>query len=105
MNDYWNDPPEEPDEQTCKKCDGYGEVAEETDNKILFRCFECDHEWSLPFPVEPDPPEEVVVEEVEEADVGEEKCPHGSKWGDCDACDYASDIAYDAARESRVFGR
>ena len=28
-----------------------------------------------------------------------ETCPHGNKWGDCDTCDYISDIAYDAARE------
>ena len=35
----------------------------------------------------------------------EEKCPHGNKWHSCDACDFASDIAFDAARENRIFGR
>lgn len=29
------------------------------------------------------------------------KCPHGRDHGHCDACDYAGDLAYDAARESR----
>jgi len=29
------------------------------------------------------------------------KCPHGNQPGNCDDCDFASDIAYDAAREQR----
>lgn len=28
-------------------------------------------------------------------------CVHGNRPGDCDACDRASDLAYDAARERR----
>ena len=32
-------------------------------------------------------------------------CPHGAKRIDCAACDRDSDIAYDAAREDRFFGR
>jgi hypothetical protein len=32
---------------------------------------------------------------------GPTTCPHGKAWTDCDACDHASDLAYDAARESR----
>ena len=30
---------------------------------------------------------------------GPEHCPHGKEWTGCDACDHASDIAYDTARE------
>ena len=33
--------------------------------------------------------------------VGTRKCPHGNDAGHCDACDYAGDMAYDAAREAR----
>ena len=33
-------------------------------------------------------------------------CPHGVPYGeDCDACDRASDYAYDVAQEQRAFGR
>jgi hypothetical protein len=34
----------------------------------------------------------------------ERPCPHG-KTGQCDACDVASDIAFDTDRENRFFGR
>lgn len=34
-----------------------------------------------------------------------EHCPHGNKWGECNACDVASDLAYDAMREDRAMGR
>jgi hypothetical protein len=43
-----------------------------------------------------------VFKDVElDDDLKEESgtCPHGNKWGDCDTCDYLSDIAYDTARE------
>lgn len=29
------------------------------------------------------------------------KCPHGNQPGNCDDCDFESDIAYDAAREQQ----
>ena len=32
----------------------------------------------------------------------EKGCPHGNTWGDCGACDYAADLAFDAAREERM---
>ena len=102
MNDWWNDPPEGPEEQTCEKCDGFGEVAKETGEQIVFLCFECGHEWTVKQAAEPDPPEEVVRDDDDVPEVSVGKCPHGNKWGDCGACDYASDIAYDAARESRM---
>jgi len=33
--------------------------------------------------------------------VANPKCVHGNQHGNCDDCDFASDIAYDAAREQR----
>lgn len=33
------------------------------------------------------------------------QCPHGKTVGECNACDIAGDIAFDAAREDRAFGR
>ena len=102
MNDYWNDPPEEPELPGCPECDGDADyLRDEKDGQVL-KCGECKHEWSLPFPVEPDPPEEIVRDDEDVPPVSVGKCPHGNKWGDCGACDYASDIAYDAARESRM---
>lgn len=32
-------------------------------------------------------------------------CPHGKPAGDCAACDHLGDLAFDAAREDRIFGR
>lgn len=32
-------------------------------------------------------------------------CPHGEPIGDCNACDVAGDLAFDAAREDEHFGR
>lgn len=72
MNDYWNDPPEEPD-------------REELD---------CE-ELELPTY---DTLEEYRMEE-ERIRAEPEKCPHGKEWGLCDRCDYEGDIAYDAWRE------
>jgi len=30
-------------------------------------------------------------------------CPHGRDWAECDPCMVAGDLAYDAAREGRMF--
>ncbi len=35
----------------------------------------------------------------------QELCPHGRKFHECNSCMIASDMAYDAAREQRRFGR
>jgi len=40
--------------------------------------------------------------EIEQAK--DRHCPHGKK-GQCNACDVPSDIAFDSAREDRMFGR
>jgi hypothetical protein len=76
MNDWWNDPPEE-------------------EHKGV---------WSDA----PDPAYD-TLEEKEEAfclpGPPAAKCPHGNEWGECDKCDFEGDIAFDAARERRFFGR
>ena len=103
MNDWWNDPPEEPEVPTCEKCDGLGEVAKETEEEVLFRCFECDHEWRVKKAAEPDPPEDPQDrDDDEQPGQVEGKCPHGNEWHGCDHCDHLSDLAFDAARETRM---
>jgi len=104
MNDWWNDPPEEPELPGCPECDG--EADYERDGQFV-KCVECGHEWALPYPVEPEEAvePEIVEEDIPLADEGEKKCPHGKRWGDCGACDNSSDIAFDTARENRIFGR
>tara|TARA_R100001198_G_C5122635_1_gene144648 strand:+ start:81 stop:389 length:309 start_codon:yes stop_codon:yes gene_type:complete len=101
MNDWWNDPPEEPELPGCPECDGDTDYLRDEKSGQVLKCRECAHQWSLPFLVEPDPPEEVVRDDDDVPEYAEGKCPHWNGWGDCDECDHASDIAYDAARESR----
>jgi hypothetical protein len=72
MNDYWNDPPNEPDYESKSPEPIYDTMEE--------YCMENE-------------PIEVYERPVPE------KCPHGNKWGSCDHCDYESDIAYDCWRE------
>jgi len=102
MNDYWNDPPEEPELPECPECAGDADYLRDDEDGQVMKCGECRHEWTLPHPVEPEEPETVedAVGDVPEPFEG--KCPHGNKWGDCGACDYSSDIAFDAARERRM---
>jgi hypothetical protein len=40
--------------------------------------------------------------EIEQA--RERHCPHG-KLGNCEACNILGDLAFDSAREDRIFGR
>jgi hypothetical protein len=71
MNDWWNDPPEEPEE-----------TGEE------------------PAQVQYDSLEEYALDQGELADQPvPPNCPHGNQWGSCDRCDFEGDIAYDARRE------
>jgi len=120
MNDFWNDPPEEPELPGCPECDGDADYVRDGKDGQVMKCGECEHEWSLPFPVEPDPPDnlahakahataDALATKPNQTPVNqnkdEETCPHGNLWGDCDACDFASDIAFDTARENRIFGR
>jgi len=41
--------------------------------------------------------DKAVLEKKNEFD----ECPHGNLWGDCGACDHASDIAYDTMMENK----
>jgi len=104
MNDYWNDPPEEPEMPEC--CDEVmtlkdnGDCACETCGKLI--------------PCQPDiepMPDGVDIGNtcrtcgketdcVYCSDVCVQPCAHGNR-GDCGHCDYLSDLAFDTARESR----
>jgi hypothetical protein len=106
MNDYWNDPPDYPEPPECpndkQNCDGSGEYLYDGKTGMVFSCDTCGYQWVIPFPADPEPESEgTFTYEVNETPV---PCPHG-KLESCDACDHLSDIAYDTARENRVFGR
>tara|TARA_Y100000310_G_scaffold231676_1_gene234261 strand:- start:86 stop:382 length:297 start_codon:yes stop_codon:yes gene_type:complete len=98
MRDYWNDPPETPEPPEC--C---GEEME-IDDQGNCKCLKCGHTIrqevmeEQPEDLEPFPPEDWKPAQPE-------KCPHGNDWGECGACDHASDIAFDTQRERRLFGR
>lgn len=107
MNDYWNDPPDDaPDPPACplsedvKKCSGVGEFLYETKTGWCFSCDTCGYQWVVKFPPEPEPEEVLDHSAWEGLEPQDKPCPHG-KTESCDACDHASDIAYDAAREKR----
>ncbi len=56
----------------------------------------------IPGEEDPDPCENILEDVSNDFPAYvEKKCPHGVRLGDCDACDFAGDIAYDAAREMR----
>jgi hypothetical protein len=95
MKDYWNDPPEYPEAPEC--CDDEMEISEDG------RC-SCPHCGKVIEPqTEYDPGPKPIVELPEDYYfTGPDECLHGNH-GDCDACDYLSDIAFDAARENRFF--
>lgn len=116
MNDYWNDPPEEPDfseisssieDWTCrveKECPvrldsetgrKWREIPETLWQEINRICG-----WDQEIPIPPLEDKEPI-----EPCEGPKQCPHGKEWGECNVCDYLSDIAYDSAREARHFGR
>jgi len=113
MNDWWNDPPEEPEPPECPKCgEGYGDVvtlyAADGSDGDCFQCDECGHRW--PMPAEPDPGPEDFFEDrdfLQSFTVPKPgpHCPHGKDCGECGACDHEGDLAYDAARERRMFLR
>jgi hypothetical protein len=96
MNDYWNDPPEYLELPEC--CGEEMEVNDDGDCK----CLKCGAFTEAQPDIEP--PEEVSELCAPKTDKPPESdhCCHGKKWGDCDTCDYLSDIAFDAAREGRI---
>jgi len=91
MNDYWNDPPESPEPPEC--CD---EIMDVEENGACV-CAKCGSR------VEPAPDIEMPDADplAHEATVAP-RCPHGNEWHECDPCAVASDLAYDAWRESRM---
>jgi len=80
---------------------------ESADNCLSAKCPVCGEKWApLPQPdIEPPPQEKPWTDDDERMVNMGDKCPHGNEWFDCDACAHASDIAYDAARERRHFGK
>lgn len=97
MNDYWNDPPEEPEIPEC--CD----LEMIVDNDGNCKCSVC----SATIEAQPEPALEIEPDEPwppqDETEQETEKCPHGENWGDCGACDHEGDRAFDTAREQRLF--
>jgi hypothetical protein len=95
MTAYRNDdPPDYPEPPEC--C---GEEMD-VDGQCLV-CATCGRREEIIYDDYPDPQPDPVEELPDDFYAGPEKCPHGNNWGDCDACDYLGDIAYDAARERR----
>lgn len=93
-SDWYLDPPESPEPPEC--CGDEMECFK--DGVCLcshcgLRIDTCVPDW--------DPGPEPIVELPDDFYEGPEHCPHGKPWGDCDACDHLSDLAYDAARERR----
>lgn len=93
MTDYWNDPPEYPEPPEC--CDDYMDVLDDGSCK----CLNCGK--TVAAPMELDPPWENSERGIEEEPEIPALCPHGNEWGECAPCDHLSDLAYDAARESK----
>ena len=100
MNDYWNNPPEQDEEPTCpdSRCQGFVVYIGTVQGELMYRCEDCDREWAVTPPPEPGP--EPDIELSDDYVRPDKACPHGKEHS-CDACDHASDIAYDSAREQR----
>lgn len=77
MNDWYNDPPDEPD-------DNDPSLVSSSELYDTMEEYCMDNE-----PIE-----------VEERPIPA-KCPHGNEWGSCDRCDFEGDLAYDVGREGR----
>lgn len=106
MNDYWNDPPETPEPPSCpndkgKPCEGIGDYLYEGKTGHVFSCDICAYQWVIPFDKDPEPQPDTELPDDDREPI---PCPHG-KLEECEACDHLSDIAYDADRERRFFGR
>jgi hypothetical protein len=87
-----DDPPDEPEHPEC--CAELMTI----DGQVL-RCEVCGRCQEMP--TDPEESPEPFEEPPDDLFRGPEKCPHGNTWGDCDPCDYLSDLAYDASRERR----
>ena len=124
MNDWYLDPPEDADLPECKLasttgCEGVGDALQQTlYTNYIMRCSDCGAQWLMPIPIDYQEPPDADCAANAAANAAANKtlyaanaangvgiCPHGLEHGTCDACDYLSDLAYDAAREDRAFGR
>lgn len=91
MNDYWNDPPEQPELPEC--C---GEIMTDQDDGTC-RCEQCGRILEQEEPDYEPEPEFAPLPDPEP--LPEQACPHGLMWLDCEPCQHASELAVDAARE------
>lgn len=103
MNDYWNDPPDEPEAPCCSDCGEEMMIAPDGSKATCPKCGTVinkapDIEPPEPLPTDP------LGDDDRMMNFGP-KCPHGNEWFACDACDRESDFQHDAARERRYFGR
>jgi len=104
MRDYYNDPPESPEPPACPAdppCPGAGEYLYDGKDGWVHSCDTCGYQWVIPYPVDPEPEPEQPADEQQIDEQSPGPCPHGN-MGECDACDHASDIAYDSEREKRL---
>lgn len=86
-----DDPPDEPEPSEC--C---GEIMTVDGNLLV--CEVCRRREEIVYEDwDPGPEPEEIDFDIERP----ARCPHGKEWGQCDACDFLGDIAYDAAREGR----
>jgi hypothetical protein len=94
MNDYWNNPPEYPEPPEC--CGDFMDVEE---NGSCW-CSTCGKRIEPMPDIEPVP--EVNFGNIEHETLSE-NCRHGRKYGECNTCEHLDDIAFDSAREARLF--
>ena len=103
MQDYWNDPPEQPETPDCSKsgCGGVGDWVRDTPQGQVVRCCQCGTEQVVEWDVDPEDagPQDQETEIDPTPPEQPARCPHGAEWGDCGACDHLGDLEYDAARE------
>lgn len=101
MNDWYLDPPDYPEEPECPDCDG--ESGWDNNQWGDLVCKDCGYVLKNEYP-DPDEPGNLFENDylAFSYDMPDVPCPHGSTAG-CQACDIASDLAYDAARERRMF--
>jgi hypothetical protein len=104
MQDYWNDPPD--DQEPPEWYMTLEDVLEQQDppqtvaDAIRKAMEEWVQEYNAQHDIEPLPDNE---EPIDFEELESDECPHGKKWGDCGACDHEGDLAFDAARERRLF--
>jgi hypothetical protein len=103
MNDYWNNPPDdqEPPEwyMTLEDILEQQEPPELVATAIRKAMDDWAQDYNDQHDIAPEPEMTHDEPDIIESDI----CPHDNQWGDCGACDYASDVAFDTAREQRFF--